>query len=95
MRMPMDRSRLQFFLCAWNGTNENIFVFMCFNIVFTRGMQAQTSGWRLLAGECCWLAMGWRCGHFDISMCFMHVLEACVRQWIEAADDSSCRLGTG
>ena len=28
-------------------------------------MQAQTSGWRLLAGEC-WLVMEWECGNVDI-----------------------------
>ena len=36
---------------------------------------AATAGWRLLAGEC-WLVMGWECGNVDISMCFMHFLEA-------------------
>ena len=67
---------------------------MCFvYLLFECGMQAQISGWRRLADEC-WLVMGWECGNVVISMCCMHVLEACVRQWIQVANDSSCRLAT-
>ena len=39
---------------------------MCLKLVFGCGMQARTSGWRLLACEC-WLVMGWECENVYIS----------------------------
>ena len=52
-------------------------------------LRLATARWRvLLAGD------GMAMWNVDISICFMHVLEACVRQWIQVVNDSSCRLAT-